>query len=93
MTSESGVVTVANADNDVSGPGAIFDFSGLLPDGVLAPEKSSKPLAMTFGLKNVRLRPVDEKETWKSLQHQLIDLDLIILGEPAAPAAPAEAKK
>ena len=84
-TSENGSLTIVNADNGVAGPGAVFDFTPRVPGGVLAPEKSSQPLTMTFQLKNVRFRPVDPKETWKGLLHPLADLAIQILGEPSEP--------
>lgn len=94
VTAENGAATIVNSDNGAEGPGAIFDFTPLLPDGVLQPEKSTKPRTMQFRLTNMRIPKVDEKETWKSLHVPLVDIDLIFLGEPpAAGQTRPEAKK
>jgi hypothetical protein len=94
VEAEHGSATILRSDNGSDGAGALFDFTPLLPDGVLQPEKSSRTKTMQFRLSNLRVPKVDEKETWKSLRVPLIDIDLIFLGEAAAaPAAQAESKK
>lgn len=94
VTAENSAAVILNSDNGVDGAGAIFDFTPLLTDGVLPPEKSSKPRTLQFRLTSVRIPKLDEKETWKSLHVPLLDIDLIFLGEaPAAAQAPADAKK
>ena len=91
VTSENSGVTILNSDNGLSGVGAILDFTPLLPEGGLQPEKSTKSKTMEFRLSNVRIPKVDEKENWKALNVPLLDIDLIVLGEPP-PAAPAQAE-
>jgi len=94
LSSENAGISIANSDNGENGAGSILDFTTLLPDGVLEPEKSSKPKPIQLKLSNVRVPRVDEKETWKALQVPLFDVDFVVLGEGAPPAAPAgEAKK
>jgi len=94
LSSENAGISIANSDNGENGAGSILDFTTLLPYGVLEPEKSSKPKTIQLKLSNVRVPRVDEKETWKALQVPLFDVDFVVLGEGAPPAAPAgEAKK
>jgi hypothetical protein len=93
VSSENAGVSIANSDNGASGPGSIFDFTTLLTDGVLAPEKSSKPKTIQLKLSNVRVPRVDEKETWKALQLALFDLDFLVLGEAEKPEKPEKPEK
>jgi hypothetical protein len=43
-----GYTEIANADNKVSGGGAVWDISGSVPGGTLAPGATSKPFALKF---------------------------------------------
>lgn len=90
LTSEVGAPRITNAENGAIGAGALFDFTSLVPDGVLKPEQTTKPAIMKFELRDVHLLPAEEKNIFKLLQLDFLHLDVEILGEP--PEAPAPAK-
>jgi hypothetical protein len=91
VSSEAGVVTVANADNGVAGAGATFDLTSLVPEGGLKPDASTASKTIRFQLKDVRPIRIDSGDVWKAMRAPLLDADLLILGE--APPAPAAEKK
>jgi len=72
IESEIAVAAIANADNSVSGAGAIWDFTPELPGGELQPGQQSKPKILRFKLSAVR--PITEPK------HELVKLDAIALG-------------
>ena len=49
----AGVPSVADSDNGVSGPGAIWDFSAALGSGVLQPWTESHPVTLSFKLREI----------------------------------------
>jgi hypothetical protein len=56
MTSALGVIEAADADNGVSGSGAIWDFTKQVSSSVLPPDAEAAPRTLTFRLRD--LRPV-----------------------------------
>jgi hypothetical protein len=48
LSSPVGKLQILNADNHVSGVGAVWDFSGTLPPSGLAPEASTQPVELRF---------------------------------------------
>jgi hypothetical protein len=48
LRSEVGKVEIANASNGLSGPGAIWDLSKAVPNGVLEPGATSEPYSLVF---------------------------------------------
>jgi hypothetical protein len=54
LRSEVGAPEIVNADNRRPGAGALWDFSGLVPDGVLEPKGLSQPKTLIFRLTDVR---------------------------------------
>ena len=45
---DDGLSEIANADNKISGGGAVWDISSSMPGGTLAPGATSKPFALKF---------------------------------------------
>ncbi len=93
VSSEAGVVTVANADNGVAGAGATFDLTSLVPEGGLKPDASTASKTIRFQLKDVRPIRIDSADLWKAMHAPLLDADLRILGEAPPAPAPAVEKK
>jgi len=91
VSSEAGVVTVANADNGAAGAGATFDLTPLVPEGGLKPDASTASKTLRFQVKDVRPIRIAADDVWKAMHAPLLDADLRILGE--APPAPAAEKK
>jgi hypothetical protein len=83
LSSEAGIAKITNAENSVSGPGATFDFSGLVPEGGLKPNAATEPKGINFQLSEVHLPPVDGKDLVKVLGLAFVTLDAEILGKPA----------
>ena len=52
--SEIAVARVANADNGVTGPGAVWDFSSTIPAAGLLPDSSAAAKDLVFTLSDVR---------------------------------------
>ncbi len=48
LSSPVGKLQVANADNHLSSVGAVWDFSGAMPSGNLAPDASTQPVELRF---------------------------------------------
>ena len=63
LDSDLGVPTVRNADNGERGPGAVWDVTDLLPNGVLAPGTLSGEKQLAFALSDVR-QPRWETPRW-----------------------------
>src|SRR5207253_2441234 len=74
IASDVGVPALVGADNGRPGPGAVLDFSGLLPNGTLLPDSSSKAKRVVFQLTD--LRPFRQGKEFK---FGLIDLDARVL--------------
>jgi hypothetical protein len=55
LDGEVGPVRAHKADNNVEGVGAVWDFTALLGDGVLAPDEESRGRKLTFTVPNPRL--------------------------------------
>lgn len=91
VSSEAGVVAVANADNGVAGAGATFDLTALVPEGGLKPDASTSSKTIRFQLHDVRPIRIVSEDVWKAMHAPLLDANLVILGE--APPAPAAEKK
>jgi hypothetical protein len=51
LDSPFGELTVTGADNAKTGPGAVWDFTGVLPEGHLDPGQSSEAKAVVLQLK------------------------------------------
>jgi hypothetical protein len=54
MTSDIAIARPANAENKLTGPGAIWDLGALLPNGMLLPDQESKDTQLVFTLSDVR---------------------------------------
>jgi hypothetical protein len=52
LTSKFGTPSVLNAQNALTGPGASWDLSSLVPTGILLPDSTSKAFEMKFSLIN-----------------------------------------
>lgn len=50
LTGEIGRLEIANASNQVTGPGATWDLSDTLPNGVLQPGTATRPYSLVFRL-------------------------------------------
>jgi hypothetical protein len=86
VASDVGVPTLTNSDNKKETIGAVFDFSSLIPNGMLAPGAKSQSREIRFHLTD--LRPVVEGE---QMRLGLIRLDARVLGK-AAPAKDSASK-
>ena len=84
LDSQAGVLSIVNADNPLTGAGAVFDFSGLANKGSLEPEQSTEAKTIRFQLRNVALPAVDEKNIYKVLSLEFANLQVEILGDPPA---------
>ena len=82
LESQAGTANIVNADNAVTGVGAVFDFSHLVENGNLEPKNSTRARTIKFHLNNVVLPPVDEKNIYKVLSLEFVNLQVEILGEP-----------
>jgi hypothetical protein len=54
LTSELAAAQVANPDNGERGPGAVWDFSGTVKDGLLGPGEKSETKELVFRLSDLR---------------------------------------
>jgi hypothetical protein len=72
-------VEIVNADNQVRGPGGVWDFASALPDGGLLPDSLSAPKPLVFQLAG--LLPFRDGAEFRS---GLVNMDSKILGAPPA---------
>jgi hypothetical protein len=86
-----------NADNGISGEGAVFDHTSLVPSDVLKPDQSTQSKTLRFQIKNMQLpsvgeknKPSDQRRTREVVYLRLLSMDMRILGEPAEPAPSAK---
>jgi hypothetical protein len=84
LDSQAAALSIVNADNPLAGAGAVFDFSGLANKGSLEPERSTETKTIRFQLRNVAFPPVDEKNIYKVLSLEFVNLQVEILGDPPA---------
>ena len=81
VISELGRATITNADNGVTGDGALWDFTRLIDDGALAPDESSGIRSLAFRLTDL--------QPFKNMNGQFkwifLDFDAVVLGS-AKPA-------
>lgn len=79
----TGTIGIANADNDESGAGSIWDFSPLIADGVLKPGEKTGSKRFEFLVTDMnpfRLGPQGYADPY------LINADCVVLGKKAASA-------
>ncbi len=74
LSSRIGTPSPANADNQVTHPGAIWDLSRLLNDNGLKPDETSKVKELVFRVDNPR-----ELLDGKNVQTALLDFDVRVL--------------
>ena len=76
VISELGAATITNADNGITGDGAVWDFTRLIENGALAPDESS-------GVRSVAFRLTD-LQPFKNMNGQFkwvfLDFDAVVLG-------------
>lgn len=77
LTSPIGVIAIANADNDKSGPGAVWDFTGTLPAGGLPPDSTTCEKSLVFHLTDVR-PAMPARDVF---EFGVLDMDVRVLGE------------
>ncbi len=82
LESQAGTLGIVNADNAVTGVGAVFDFSRLVENGNLEPKNSTQARTIKLHLNNVVLPTVEEKNIYKVLSLEFVNLQVEILGEP-----------
>ncbi len=76
VISELGTATITNADNGVTGDGAVWDFTTLIEKGSLVPGQVSGVRSLTFRLSD--LRPF--KQTNGLYKWIFLDFDAVVLG-------------
>jgi hypothetical protein len=67
LESDIAVISVKNADNKLSGPGAIWDFTSTLPPGGLLPDSAGKVKDLVFQLSDMRPFKQGEREKFSIL--------------------------
>jgi hypothetical protein len=82
LQSQVGIPAVANADNRVTGVGAVFDFTPMLRNGTLLPNDSTPAKAITVRLSDIRL-PV----AGKRMNSGLVTIGTRVLATPKPEAA------
>ncbi len=60
LTGDVGKLEISNADNRMSGPGAVWDLSGTLSNGVLEPGATTAPYRLVFHVPNAEVPPEPE---------------------------------
>jgi len=80
ITSALGRPFPANADNQLTRPGAVWDFSRLLNDNVLKPYETSAVRQLIFRLDNPR-----EFSDGKGIRNRLLDFDIRVLAGGTKP--------
>ncbi len=78
ITSALGSASPANADNQLTRPGAVWDLSSSLNDNVLKPDQTSAVRQLVFRVDNPR-----ELLDGKGVRVGLIDFDVCVLAEGA----------
>jgi hypothetical protein len=77
LKSDIGDVTATNADNDIAGPGAVWDLSNAVRDGRLEPDQASTEKTLVFRVKQTR--PFKQG---KQVQLTLVNADVRVLALP-----------
>jgi hypothetical protein len=76
VISELGTATITNADNGITGDGAVWDFTRLIENGALAPDESSGVRSLAFRLTDLQpFKNMDGQFKWTFL-----DFDAVVLG-------------
>ncbi len=86
LTSQVGAPEVLDAENGGKGPGAVWDFGGAVPGGVLAPGQESAPRTLSFKLTN--LKPFRQGKT---IRYGVASLDARVLAKLEKLASPEKA--
>jgi hypothetical protein len=76
LTSKTFRIEVANSDNGLSGPGAIWDLTPAIPRGVLDSGATSKPYLLKFRVQ-FRAAPVQGGFPWELLSVKLKALSVV----------------
>jgi hypothetical protein len=76
LTSKTFRIEVANSDNGLSGPGAIWDLTPAIPQGVLDSGATSKPYLLKFRVQ-FRAAPVQGGFPWELLSVKLKALSVV----------------
>jgi BNR/Asp-box repeat len=76
-----GDVAAANADNNETGPGAVWDFTSLVPGSGLVPNGTSGSKHLVFQLSNVRLYHEGVGEGLSQFHGGMVSLQARILGQ------------
>ena len=76
VISELGTATITNADNGLTGDGAVWDFTRLIEDGSLAPDELSGVRSLAFRLTD--LQPF--KQMNAPFKWVFLDFDAVVLG-------------
>ncbi len=79
LNSTLGKLEIANASNGGSGPGAIWDLSKTLPNGVLEPGATTEPYSLVFRI------PSDAAPLWET---EVVSMRLTVLAAAAPPPSP-----
>ena len=87
LSSDVGLVQVTNAENAITGAGALFDFSHAVQGGVLKPDASSAAKKLVFHLEDVHIpkpsttpSPSPVNAVNKVLGPQFVNMDVQVLG-------------
>jgi hypothetical protein len=76
LRADLGEITVSEADNGLSGPGAIWDFTPQLRNGALGPNETSDARMLSFQVAN--LRPFQQGQEFR---HQLVTFEAVFLAK------------
>jgi hypothetical protein len=77
LKSDIGDVAATNADNNIAGPGAVWDLSNAVRDGRLEPDQASTEKTLVFRIKQTR--PFKQG---KQVRLTLVNTDMRVLALP-----------
>lgn len=79
----TGTIDIANADNNGTGAGSIWDFSPLIADGILKPDEKTGSKRFEFHVTNI---DPFRRNTQDFIDPYLVNADCIVLGKKVASA-------